>query len=121
MNVMIQYVSGCCNYAVLLEPLINVEEGNITMSDQKNPLEQKNKLLWRDTPPKVTREEMVAAFECAASADKLECDCWNTNCPNFGNCRACVVFHLCLKQLPTCQRDVFDGLQELYIAKTTGN
>ncbi|MCL2045379.1 MAG: hypothetical protein FWG88_03225 [Oscillospiraceae bacterium] len=85
----------------------------------ENILEQKNKQLWRDTPPKVTREGMVAALECADRADEFKCDCWNVGCKYFGNCRACVVFHLCLKQLPTCQRDAFDGLQELYIEKTT--
>ena len=90
------------------------------MAEQENVLEQKNKFKWRDNPPKVTREEMTAAFECAASADDLKCDCWNTSCVYFGNCRACVVFHLCLKQFPTCQRDLLGDLEEYYIAKSQG-
>ncbi len=76
------------------------------MSEQKNILEQKNKYKWRDNPPKVTREEMEAAFKCAADAENLKCDCWNANCPFFGNCKKCIVFHLCLKQFPTCMRDL---------------
>jgi len=91
------------------------------MEERKNVLEQKNKLKWKEHPPKVTREQMAAAFECAADAENMSCDCWNTACRYYGNCRACVVFHLYLKQLPTCQRDAFEGLDELYIAKTTGN
>ena len=90
------------------------------MEELKNPLEQPDKLKWRDNPPKVTREEMEAAFKCSAVADDFTCDCWHTGCQYFGNCRACVVFHLCLKQLPTCQRNAFDGLEELYLEKTTG-
>ena len=90
------------------------------MSEQKNILEQKDKYKWRDNPPtNVTREGMAAAFECAASADKLECDCWHTKCPFFGDCRKCVVFHLCLDQLPTCQRSIWGEMEELYIKKTT--
>jgi len=88
------------------------------MMEQKNVLEQKNKYKWRDNPPKVSREDMVAAFECAATADNLKCDCWNTACPYLGNCRACIVFHMCLNQFPTCQREMLGELEEYYIAKT---
>ena len=91
------------------------------MSEEKNVLEQKDKNKWRDNPPKVTREEMAAALKCAAGADKFECDCWNTGCPYFGDCRKCVVFHMCLDQLPTCQRGIWNGdLEEMYIKKTRG-
>ena len=91
------------------------------MSEEKNILEQKDKFKWRDNPPIVTREEMDTAFKCAAGADKFECDCWNTRCPYFGDCRKCVVFHMCLDQLPTCQRGIWNGdLEEMYIKKTRG-
>ena len=88
------------------------------MKEHENVLVQKDKYKWRDNPPKVTREEMSAAFECAAVSENFECDCWNTACPYFGNCRACVVFHLCLKQFPTCQREMLGELEEYYIAKS---
>jgi hypothetical protein len=90
-------------------------------------LEQPNKLKWRDNPPKVIRGDMREAFTCAADADKLKCDCWNTSCPYFGDCRKCIVFHMCLKQFPTCQRDMLEELyvadlldEELHITKASG-
>ena len=92
-----------------------MKKGWIEMSEQKNILEQPNKYKWRDNPPKVTREEMVEAFACAAEADKLKCDCWHTGCPYFGDCRKCLVFHMSLKQFPTCQRDLLGSLEEHYI------
>ena len=92
------------------------------MEEMKNMLEQKNKFKWRDNPPVgLTREDMKAALDCAAHADEFGCDCWHTGCVYYGNCRACVVFHLCLKQLPTCQRDAFEGLEEVYLKATTGS
>ena len=82
------------------------------MPDQKNMLEQKNKFKWRENPPKkVTREDVTVAFECAADTESHKCDCWNTGCKYYDNCKACIVFHLCLKQVPTCQRDL---LEETY-------
>jgi hypothetical protein len=83
-------------------------------------LEQKDKYKWRDNPPKVTREEMATAFACAADAENLKCDCWNTSCRYFGNCRACLVFHICLNQFPTCQSEMLEERGVDYIAKTTG-
>ena len=56
------------------------------------------------------------AMASARQADKLKCDCWNTKCPNFGDCRKCLVYEMCLKQLPTCQRDLFEELQQHYNA-----
>ncbi|MCL2122047.1 MAG: hypothetical protein FWH28_07350 [Clostridiales bacterium] len=90
------------------------------MQEPKNVLAQKNKMKWKEHPPKVEREQVAAAFACAAAAENMSCDCWHTACQYYGNCRACLVFHLYLNQLPTCQRDAFEGLEELYIAKTTG-
>lgn len=105
--------------AVLAKPFIYMKKGCVEMSEKKDVLEQKNKYKWRDNPPKgLTREEMVEAFACAADADNLKCDCWNTSCPYFGDCKKCLVFHLCLKQLPTCQRDL---IEELYVAKPPEN
>ena len=92
------------------------------MSEEKNVLEQKDKYKWRDNPPtNLTREIMTEAFECAAKADDLKCDCWNTRCPYFGDCRKCIVFHSCLCQLPTCQRSLWGELEEVYLKKTTGS
>ena len=85
------------------------------MQDEKNILAQPNKFKWRENPPKVTREEMRGAMASGREADKFECECWNTECPNFGDCRKCLVFHMCLKQFPTCQRDLLGDLEEHYI------
>ena len=90
------------------------------MEERKNILEQPNKYKWRDNPPKVTREEVDAAFKYAADADSLKCDCWHTQCQYFGDCRKCVVFHMCLNQFPTCQRDMLGELEEYYISKSRG-
>ncbi len=86
------------------------------MEDEKNILAQSNKFKWRDNPPKVTPGEMRAAMVSARAADKFKCDCWNTKCPNFGDCRKCLVYEMCLKQLPTCQRDLLEELQQHYNA-----
>ena len=84
------------------------------MQEIKNILAQPNKFKWKENPPKVTRTEMRLAVECGDLADKHECDCWNTKCPNFGDCRKCVVYEMCLKQLPTCERDLLEELKEHY-------
>ena len=92
------------------------------MSEQENILEQKDKFKWRDNPPRnLSPEKMKTAFECAAKADNLKCDCWHTKCPYFGDCRKCVVFHMCLDQLPTCQRSMWPELEETYLIKSTGS
>jgi len=90
------------------------------MSEQKNILEQKNKYKWRDNPPKgLTREDMEAALKCAADKNQ-KCDCWNTSCVYYDNCKACLVFHMCLNQFPTCQREMLEEWGVDYIGKTTG-
>jgi hypothetical protein len=86
------------------------------MPEEKNILEQPDKYKWRDNPPKVTPGEMRMAMAHARAADKFECDCWNTKCPNHGDCRKCLVYEKCLKQLPTCERDLFEKLQQHYNA-----
>ncbi len=86
------------------------------MQEGKNILEQPNKYKWRENPPKVTPGEMRMAMAHAREADKLECDCWNIECPNHGDCRKCVVYEMCLKQLPTCERDLLEELRQHYIA-----
>jgi len=82
------------------------------MQEDKNILAQPNKFKWRENPPMVTGSDMRLAMTCGRVADKLECDCWNTKCPNFGDCRKCVVYEMCLNQLPTCQRDLLEELQK---------
>jgi hypothetical protein len=96
-------------------PIIKMKEGT-KMQDEKNILAQPNKFKWRENPPKVTPGEMRSAMASARGADKFSCDCWNTKCPNFGDCRKCLVHEMCLKQLPTCQRDLLEELQQHYNA-----
>ena len=91
------------------------------MSEHKNMLEQKDKYRWRDTPPKVTREGMAAALACSADTEAHKCDCWNTGCVYFGNCKACIVFHMCLDQFPTCQREMLEEWGVDYIGRTTAD
>ena len=61
-------------------------------------------------------------MKAGRAADKMECNCWNKNCPFHGNCKSCIVFHKALKQIPTCLRDMVIDLYkegvlsyELYI------
>jgi len=82
------------------------------MPDGINILEQPNKFKWRDNPPRVTGSGMRLALKCADNADGMACECWNTKCPNHGDCRKCVVYETCLKQLPTCERDLLEELKE---------
>jgi hypothetical protein len=84
-----------------------------TQGEQKDVLKQKDKFRWRENPPTVIRGDMREAFECGNNAENLKCDCWNTHCRFYGNCRKCLVFHLSIKQFPTCQREM---LEELYTA-----
>lgn len=91
-------------------------KGCVKMQDEKNILAQPNKFKWRENPPKVTSGEMRNAMASAREADKFQCDCWNTKCPNFGDCRKCVVYEACLKQLPTCERDLFEELKQHHAA-----
>lgn len=79
----------------------------------RNILEQPDKNKWRYNGPTVMRGDMREAFKLGAQAEKLKCDCWNTHCPFYGNCRKCIVFHMTLKQFPTCQRAM---LTELHLA-----
>ena len=91
------------------------------MAENKNYLEQKNKFKWRDNPPtNITRDDMAAAFECAGDTETQKCDCWNTGCRYYDNCKACIVFHMCLNQFPTCQREMLEEWGVDYIGKTTG-
>ena len=81
----------------------------------KNWLAQPNGQRWKDESPEVSKDEMRAAFACSKKADGMTCDCWNTNCQFFGDCRKCIVFHTCLKQFPTCQRSYLGDYEEHYI------
>ena len=82
------------------------------MQNENNILAQPNKFKWRENPPIVTGGEMRLALECGRHADGLKCDCWNTKCANFGDCRKCIVYEMCLNQLPTCQMDLLEELKE---------
>jgi hypothetical protein len=87
------------------------------MQEEKNILEQPNKFKWRDNPPRVNPKDMRTAMASAREADAFKCDCWNTRCPNYGDCRKCVVYETCLKQVPTCLRELQGELEAHYIAK----
>ncbi|MBN2240024.1 MAG: hypothetical protein JW712_09625 [Dehalococcoidales bacterium] len=80
----------------------------------KNMLAQPNRYKWRDNTPAVSEEEMRKAQAYADKAHDMECDCWN-HCPLFGDCKACIVFHLYMGQFPTCQRSLLGDLEEHYI------
>jgi hypothetical protein len=99
----------------MMDPFGGMEESG-EPQEIKNMLEQPNKNKWRDNTPNVSKDEMRAAFACSNKAHEMKCDCWNTNCVFFGDCRKCIVFHLCLKQFPTCQRALLGDLEEHYIA-----
>ncbi|MDR0861604.1 MAG: hypothetical protein LBN30_02370 [Oscillospiraceae bacterium] len=90
------------------------------MQDDVNILAQPNKEKWLQNPPSVKPGDMRAAIACANKADGLECDCWNTKCAHHGDCRKCIVYEMCLKQLPTCARDLYAELQEHHAAYTAG-
>jgi len=81
----------------------------------KNMLIQPNRMKWKDSTPKFSADEMRKASECAKEAHNMQCECWNTHCPVYGNCKACIVFHLYMKQFPTCQRTSLGELEEHYI------
>ncbi|MDR2420904.1 MAG: hypothetical protein LBD49_02200 [Oscillospiraceae bacterium] len=105
---------GAEEFRKMMNPFGDMEDYDETQ-EEINWLEQPDKLKWRDNSPKVSNEEMRAAFACSKKADEMECDCWNTHCQFFGNCRKCIVFHLALKQFPTCQRVLLGDLEEHYI------
>ncbi|MDR0445452.1 MAG: hypothetical protein LBH17_00190 [Oscillospiraceae bacterium] len=63
---------------------------------------------------------MRVAMKCAADADKLTCECWNTKCPNYGDCRKCVVYEMCLNRLPTCELELFKKLKEHKAERSAG-
>ncbi|MBN2239701.1 MAG: hypothetical protein JW712_08000 [Dehalococcoidales bacterium] len=81
----------------------------------KNMLKQPNKYKWRDTTPDVSQDKVREALACAEKAYEMKCDCWNTNCVFFGDCKKCIVFHLYLGQFPTCQRALLGDMEEHYI------
>jgi hypothetical protein len=81
----------------------------------KNVLKQPGKDKWKDDWQKFSKEELREAFEYAKKAHEMECDCWNTHCVFYGDCKKCVVFHLCLKQFPTCHRKLLGELEDHYI------
>jgi hypothetical protein len=97
----------------MMNPFGDMENGE--PPEIKNVLEQPDKDKWKDDAQKFTKEEIRAAFACSKRAHEMKCDCWNTNCVFYGDCRKCIVFHLCLKQFPTCQRALLGDLEEHYI------
>ncbi len=98
----------------MMNPFGDMEESG-EPPEIKNMLEQPNKFKWRDNTPSVSKEEMSEALACAEKAHEMKCDCWNTHCVFYGDCRKCIVFHLYMKQFPTCQRALLGDLEEHYI------
>jgi hypothetical protein len=105
---------GAEEFRKMMNPFGDMEDYDETL-EEKNWLEQPNKFKWRDNSPEVSNEERRAAFACSRKADGMTCDCWNTHCQFYGDCRKCIVFHLALKQFPTCQRTLLGELEEHYI------
>jgi hypothetical protein len=81
----------------------------------KNMLKQPNRDKWRDDTPDVSEDKIREAHAYAEKAHEMKCDCWNTNCPIYGDCKKCIVFHLYMGQFPTCQRALLGNLEEHYI------
>jgi|GEM_PF-2255284 len=77
---------------------------------EEDILKQKEPAYWLKHAPRTIRGNMKRAFKLGAQGEKMECTCWNRRCPYFGNCRKCIVFHMALKQVPTCQRDMLREL-----------
>lgn len=86
------------------------------MQEDKNILAQPNKFKWRENAPKVLPGEMRTAMASGREADSFSCECWNKKCPNYGDCRKCVVYEACLKKLPTCERNLQEELKQHYLA-----
>ncbi len=85
-------------------------------TEDNNLLRQANPEKWMRRPPKQKRGEMVMALKVGEEADKYKCTCWNKKCPFHGQCRKCIVFHMELKQIPTCQRDmIIEMIKEGYL------
>ena len=68
----------------------------------QNILAQPNKYNG-ETIPVVTGRDMRVAMTSAQAAGDFQCECWNAKCPNFGDCRKCVVFEMCIG-ISTCER-----------------
>lgn len=98
----------------MMNPFGDLDENDPSI-EIKNVLAQPNKNKWRDSTPRVSKEEMRAASACAKKAHEMKCDCWHTQCVFFGDCKKCIIFHLYLKQFPTCQRSLLGDLEEHYI------
>ncbi|MBR4692716.1 MAG: hypothetical protein IKP17_08150 [Oscillospiraceae bacterium] len=85
---------------------------------ENNILRQPDPAKWLRQPPKKMRGDMRRAMKLGNEAEKYNCTCWNKNCPFYGNCRKCIVFHMALKQIPTCQREmVIEMYTEGYLPK----
>ncbi len=103
-------------------PMPKIVLEDIPPMDENDVLNQKDPLKWLRQPPKKIRGDMKQAFQAGRDADSMQCNCWNRKCPFFGDCRKCIAFHMALKQVPTCQRDMLIGMyregilyEELYI------
>ena len=98
----------------MMDPFADMDESG-EPPEIKNMLKQPDRYKWGDSTPDISKDEMRAALECSKKAHEMKCDCWHTQCVFFGDCRKCIVFHLCLKQFPTCQRSLLGDLEEHYI------
>ena len=105
---------GAEEFKKMMNPFGDMEESG-EPPEIKNVLKQPDRDKWRDEFSNHSKDEMRAAFECSKKAHEMKCECWNTNCVFHGDCRKCIVFHLCLKQFPTCQRALLGDLEEHYI------
>ena len=99
----------------MMNPFADLEDSSEAL-ELKNLLAQPNKYKWKSSTPSFSKDEMRAATACAKKAHDMKCDCWNTHCVIFGECKKCILFHLYMKQFPTCQRSLLGDLEEHYIA-----
>jgi len=101
------------DYKKMLEDDLKAHEGEVF----PNLLQQEDPELWHRQPPHKLRGDMKYAHMLSRRADEMHCNCWNTRCPIHDNCKACLVFHIALKQIPTCMRaTVIDLLKEGVLA-----
>ncbi len=105
-----------------MPPMPKMEEPETNTTETENLLKQEDPARWLRQPPKKMRGDMRMAMAYGREAEKYKCTCWNKGCPFYGNCRKCIVFHMALKQIPTCQRDMIvemlkDGtlVEEMYV------
>ena len=97
------------------DQLPNAELNVEAATEEHDVFYQKDPELWMRQPPKIMRGDMRRAHQIGREADSYKCTCWHKKCIFYGDCRKCLAFHLSLKQIPTCQREM---VTEIYLDGT---